>query len=175
MSWSRRGIRLAGAALALAALSACGFHPLYAVNEDVGFDPGLAAIKVQPTADRVGQILDQQLRTELNPSGANLKPLYVLSVRLSITQTNLGLQRDNTTTHGQLTIVADVQLNRFGNPAIVLHQIVQRIASFDFPLDAYAASVAQDKARDDATEDLAREIAERLAIYLQRHPAPVRT
>jgi LPS-assembly lipoprotein len=174
MSWSDAHTRRARLALALplAALSACGFRPLYASRQPLGYDPLLAAVDVRPVPDRVGQILVQRLRQELNPQGVALKPRYVLNLTLSLTPTNLGLQRDNTSTHGQLTLIATMKLSPEGTQTVVFEQTVQRIASFDYPFDAYAASVAQDNARDIAANDLAREIAQKLHIYLQQHPPP---
>ncbi|HUK60619.1 MAG TPA: LPS assembly lipoprotein LptE [Stellaceae bacterium] len=167
-----RGARRALALFPLAALAACGFHPLYSTSEPLGYDPVLASVDVRPAPDRVGQILVERLREQLNPAGAQLKPRYVLNLTLSLLPANLGLQRDNTSTHGELTLIATMKLSREGSQAVVYEQTVQRVASFDFPFDAYAANVAQDNARDIAANDLAREIAEKLQIYLQQHPPP---
>jgi LPS-assembly lipoprotein len=175
MSWSdaMRPWRAAAAlALILAALTACGFHPLYATRQPLGYDPVLAAVQVRPAPDRVGQILVAALREQLNPVGAQLKPRYVLNITLSLLPANLGIERDNTSTHGELTLIAILKLTPAGSTNIVFEQTVQRIASFDYPFDAYAATVAQNNARDIAANDLAREIAEKLEIYLQQHPPP---
>ncbi len=115
------------------------------------------------------------LREQLNPAGAHLKPRYVLNLNLSFVRSNLGLQRDNTSTHGQFSIFVKLRLNPAGSEHVVLEETVQRIASYDYPLDAYAATVAEENARDIAAADLAREIAEKLAVYLQQHPPPERT
>jgi len=177
MSWCEpaRSVRRLALALPLLALSACGFHPLYAVREPSGYDPDLAAVEVRSAPDRIGQILVSALREQLNPAGAHLKPRYVLNLNLSFVRSNLGLQRDNTSTHGQLSIFVTMKLNPAGSEHVVLEETVQRIASYDYPLDAYAATVAEENARDIAAADLAREIAEKLAVYLQQHPPPERT
>jgi len=167
MSWSD-----ALRALPLLALSACGFHPLYGAKEPLGYNPELAAVEVRPAPDRVGQLLVTALREQLNPEGAHLTPRYILTIDLSLAQANLGIQRDNTSSHGELTLNVTMKLNRAGSEKIVMQQTVKRIASFDYPFDAYAATVAEENARDLAAADLAREIAEKLAIYLQQHPRP---
>ena len=177
MSWCDAGRRRSWRVpltllLALSVLTACGFHPLYGAHQPLGYDPNLAAIEVRPAPDRVGQILVDALREELNPSGAQLKPRYVLNMTVTLASANLGIERDNTSTHGELTITASIRLNREGSEDILMSGTVQRIASFVYPFDAYAATVAQDNARDIAANDLAREIAEKLAIYMRQHPAP---
>ena len=68
------------AALALLPLVACGFHPLYAERSPLGYDPALAAIDVRPAPDRIGQIIAQTLREQLNPRGAHLPARYILTL-----------------------------------------------------------------------------------------------
>jgi LPS-assembly lipoprotein len=159
-------------ALPLLALAACGFHPLYGERGPLGYNPVLAAIEVKPAPDRVGQILVEALREQLNPAGAQLKPRYVLTIKLQLVPVNLGLERDNTSTHGELKLIATMRLTPSGSENVALEQTIQSIASFDYTFDAYATEVAQNSARDVAANDLAREIAEKLAIYLQQHPPP---
>jgi len=160
--------RIAAAALLLAALCGCGFHPLYAENTTLGYDPALALVEVRPVPDRVGQILAASVREQLNPHGARLKPRYVLLIAMSLARADLGIRRDNTSSRGELTINANLSLNEAGSNKVLFQDTLRTVTSFNRPDDAYAATVAEDNARELAAADLGREIAERVAVYLQR-------
>lgn len=172
MSWSERRL---GALLITVALGGCGFHPLYAEQTTLGFDPTLAAIDVRPAPDRIGQILVASVREQLNPRGAQLKTRYVLSIGLQVAQNDLGIRRDNTSTRGELTITTNLVLTDNTSQKVVFHDQIRRITSFNRPDDAYAATVAETNAREEAASDLGREIAERLALYVRQQQAGDKT
>ena len=158
--------RIVLAALLLG-LGGCGFHPLYAENSPLGYDPALAAVEVRPVPDRLGQILVATVRDQLNPHGTQLKPRYVLNIGMNVARNDLGIRRDNTSTRGELTLDASLTLNVAGSNAIVYQDKVRTITSFNRPDDAYAATVAADNASELAAADLGREIAQRVAVYLR--------
>ena len=153
--------------LLLVTLTGCGFHPLYASEPVLGYDPTLASIEVRPVPDRIGQLLVQSVRDQLNPRGARLKPRYVLTIGMAIARSDLGIRRDNTSTRGELTITATLTLNDTATNKIVFHDALRTITAFNRPDDAYAATVAEDNARSEAASDLGREIAERVSLYLR--------
>ncbi|HUZ75892.1 MAG TPA: hypothetical protein VMU87_23130 [Stellaceae bacterium] len=165
MWWCERP-RIFALAVALA-LAGCGFHPLYVPEPGLGFDPALAAIDVRPVPDRVGQILTDSVREQLNPTGARLKPRYVLTIGMAVVESDLGIRRDNTSTRGELTINASLILNDAATHAVVFRDAIRTVTAYNQPDDAYAATVAQDHARDLAVTDLGREIAERITLYFR--------
>jgi LPS-assembly lipoprotein len=166
MSWCE-ATRRALAALVLLPLVACGFHPLYAERTPLGYNPTLAAIKVQPVPDRIGQILVAALREQLNPRGAALEPQYVLIVNISVARSDLGFRRDNTSSRAELAINASLQLNSARSEKIAFQDTINTVTSFNLPDDAYAATVAEEHAREEAAKDLGREIAQRLAVFVR--------
>lgn len=170
MSWCER-TRRGAALLALLLLAGCGFHPLYAAMTPLGYDPALAAIEVRPAPDRDGQILVASVREQLNPRGARLKPRYVLAIGMAIARSDLGIRRDNTSTRGELTISATLTLNDAATNEVVFRDELRTFTAFNRPDDAYAATVAEDKARTEAAADLGREIAERISVYMHRQTA----
>jgi LPS-assembly lipoprotein len=165
MWWCKRprGLMLAAAL----ALGGCGFHPLYSTEPALGYDPLLASIDVRPVPDRAGQILAQSVRDQLNPRGAQLRPRYVLTIGMTVTHSDLGIRRDNTSTRGEVTINASLTLNDAATHAAVFHDTIRTVTAFNQPDDAYAATVAADHARDEAVTDLGSEIAERVTLYLR--------
>src|SRR5690242_21005659 len=66
---SRRRVLLALAVGAPAALSGCGWRPLYADLEAGPASEELRAIHVDPILERIGQRLEIALRNSLNPTG----------------------------------------------------------------------------------------------------------
>ena len=165
MSWCRSR---ALAALCLVPLAGCGFHPLYAQQSPLGYDPTLAAIEVRPAPDRIGQILIESLREQLNPRGANLPPRYILSVALSISRSDLGIRRDNTSSRGELSFTVSLKLNPAGGSTVLYQDSIHTVTAFNLPDDAYAATIAEQNAREEAANELGREIAERVAVFMRR-------
>ncbi|HZT51185.1 MAG TPA: LPS assembly lipoprotein LptE [Stellaceae bacterium] len=166
MSWCDRRAVL----WLLLGLGGCGFHPLYAENSPLGYDPALASVEVRPVPDRIGQILVQSIREQLNPRGVRVKPRYVLSIAITVVRADLGIRRDNTSSRGELTIAATLKLSPPGSDKSVLDDALSTVTSFNRPDDAYAATVAEDSASNVAAADLGRQIAQRIAVYLRHEP-----
>ena len=179
MSWSRRGIL---AALASAPLAGCGFHPLYGGHTAGEYDPRLAAIKVAPVASesigsdstehagqgREGQLLELALREKLNPRGVTLATRYTLNVTLTISRSDLGIQRNATSTRSEINAQARYVLTGGG---INVTGNSRTVSAFNLQNDAWAATVAQDDARERAIEDLAAAIYMQLSLWSQRQTA----
>ena len=165
MSWSRRGIL---AALASAPLAGCGFHPLYGGHTAGEYDPRLAAIKVDPIPDRDGQLLALALREKLNPRGVTMPTRYTLSVILTLTLTDLGIQRNATSTRSEINAAARYTLQGDG---INIAGSSRTVSAFNLQNDAWAATVAQNDARERAIEDLADAIYMQLSLWSQRQTA----
>jgi LPS-assembly lipoprotein len=166
--WRRAVVALA----LILPLAGCGFHPLYAANKAADVDPTLAAIKVLPVPNRVGQMLVDQLREQLNPAGERVAIRYLLTISLSVARSDLGLRRDNTSTRVEVRLEANLRLDVLGGKPTSFNENIRTITSFNQPDDAYAALVAEQKAQEEAASDMSREIAERLNVYV-RHPKGV--
>lgn len=165
MSWSRRNIL---AALAAAPLAGCGFHPLYGGRTAGEYDPRLAAIKVAPIADREGQLLELALREKLNPRGIAAPTRYSLTVTLTLTRSDLGIQRNATSTRSEINAAASYHLSGSG---INVTGNSRTVSAFNLQDDAWAATVAEKDARARAIEDLADSIYTQLSLWSQRQTA----
>lgn len=162
MSWSRRALLLAPLTL-----GACGFHPLYAEAPAGAEEPQLASIRVLPIINRMGQELALTLRESFNPHGAKVTQVYVLSTALTQARTDLGIQRDATSTRGRVDAYATITLTEIKTNKVVYTGRVQSTSSFNILQDGYAAQVAEDDARERMVRDLAIEIHTRLALVLR--------
>ena len=179
MSWSSakpggsvRLSRRAMLALGLLPLAGCGFHPLYAKSQEAEYEPELAAIKVAPIADRIGQQLELSLREAFNPRGVDVEPRYTLNITLILSRIDLGIQRDASATRGRVDVTAAIILADSSTAKILYQSRTKSTSSFNVVDDAYASHIAEDDARTRTVRDLTDEIRTRLAFYLrQRHAA----
>jgi LPS-assembly lipoprotein len=156
-------------AFAMLPLAACGFHPLYAETRRAADEPTLAAIKVMPIADRMGQQLELSLREQLNPHDLSLETRYQLSITLAVSRADLGIQRDATATRGQVNVTAIIVLADAKTAKVLYRASAHSLSAFNVVNDAFAAQVAQDDSDLRTVRDLADEIRTRIAIFLQQH------
>ncbi len=162
------------AALA-AALSGCGFTPLYgersmtaapAVNE------ALTQVMIRPLPDRQGQKLRQVLREQLQPRGVASSPPYDLEVYLTSRVEEIGVRRDATSSRANYILVANFNLNEGANR--LLSDRVQAIISYNILDEQYATVASQADAETRAIRRVGEEIKTRLAVYFhQRTERPV--
>jgi LPS-assembly lipoprotein len=167
MSWSRRALF----SLLLLPLAACGFSPLYAEREETAEEPGLAAVKVLPIKDRIGQMLEMALRDSFNPRDRAVDTQYMLAVTLSVSRYDLGIQRDATATRGRVDVYATIQLKDAKSDKVIYISRAQSTSTFNILDDAYAAQVAEDDSRTRTVRDLTDEIRTRVALFLRSRRA----
>lgn len=153
--------KVLSAAFALSAVplvSGCGFRPLYGGTSESSFirDNPLAGVSIALIEDREGQMLRNFLIDRFQPDGSNL---YVLSTELQVSEQDLGIAFDATTTRSRVVVTARFTLRYDGGE----HIFVSRSAgSYSTVLSDYGTLVA----RQDATERSLREIADEAKIRL---------
>jgi LPS-assembly lipoprotein len=162
MSWSRRSLLLSPLAL-----GACGFHPLYSEETAAVDEPALAAIRVLPIPDRLGQELELSLREALNPHGERTKTLYNLVTTLAQTRADLGIQRDASSTRGRVDVRVTITLTDAKSSKVIYTGHAQSTSSFNILTDGYAAQISEDDARTRTVRDLTVEIRTRLTLVLR--------
>ncbi len=165
--WSEAVRRVALLLVGLAALAGCGFHPLYSEKSRTADEPFLAAIKVAPIPNRVGQMLEFALRDELNPRGLAVPPRYVLNVTLVVYSADQGLQRDATATSGLVNITAYFSLTETKTNKNIYASRTASTAAFDVTNDSFSAVVAGEDATARNVLDISHEIRVRLALFLR--------
>lgn len=160
--------RVLGSALAGPLLLAgCGWTPLYADRQTTPADAELAAIKVGPIAERIGQRLELGLRESLDPSG-EVKKRYLLQTTLQTVRADLGVQSQGLGTRGKLDVTATFKLSDITSGAVLLTNTVHVADSFDIGANEYVTVVAEDDARVRSVEELRRDIVTRLTLFMQR-------
>lgn len=171
MSWSNAApgaSRRAFAALLVLALAGCGFHPLYSEREEAIDEPALAAIKVLPIKDRIGQMLEFALRESFNPRGVSVATRYRLAITLRVSRYDLGLQRDASSSRARVDVTAIFVLADANSGESIYRGSTATTSAFNITDDAYAAQVAEEDARARTVRDLSDEIRTRLSLFLRR-------
>jgi len=164
MSWpepSRRA--LLGFLVTL--LPGCALTPLHGPGVGERVNPMLAAIEIDAPRNRLGQILANELRRELNPAGLDQPPLHVLVLRLDREKSPLAVQLDDVTTRFDLTLAARFDLVRKADGQVLYRSAVRRVASYNVVRAPYATLVAEQDAERRAAKELAREIRVRLTVH----------
>jgi LPS-assembly lipoprotein len=162
MWWPR--LLLLGALL----LAGCGFRPLYG-ERGVGQSAvaQFAQVRIQPIADRTGQLLYNKLRDRMNPRGKPGDPVYVLQITLRERQERLLVETDETASRINLILRANYQLKLIGTGAVLNEGVSQTVISYDVLGSdfQFATLSSESDVRDRATEQLSEDISTRLAIY----------
>jgi len=168
---------------AAAALSACGFHPLYGrINGGPGAGQAFETVYIPPieleTAGyELRNALIDALRARSLPQGA----LYDLKVILRDRNQPIAIQ--NQTVNG----LKEVEITRYNYTLIADYQLVERkslkvlakgtessLSAYNVVTSPYATEVAYKEAQANTAKDLAEELRLRIGVYFSEHPVPGR-
>lgn len=100
MSLARAAALFIGLAVSL---SGCGFQPLYGRGDGQVATETLRQIRINPIADRPGQILRGLLSDRLQPKGAE-RARYSLDVNLAEGVSEVAVRRDATSSYSRLRL-----------------------------------------------------------------------
>lgn len=165
MGPTRRAAALGLGAAALVS-GGCGFQPLYADRSGGAF-AGLEPVEVALIPDREGQFLRNALIDRLGQAGRAAR--YELVADISISRANLGIERDETATRGQVTVTVTYILRGLGEgTATVLDTgTVRQISSFNLVDNEFASQTGSDAAVEASLNQAADEIRNRVALALR--------
>ncbi|MFQ5783639.1 MAG: LPS assembly lipoprotein LptE [Alphaproteobacteria bacterium] len=169
MWWSRR--QALASILAACGLSACGFEPMYGGRRGRVTSAELAAIKVEPIPDRVGQVLRNGLLDRLTPTGEPARPRYKLRVKVVQTTTALAIQPNASVTRFNLSL--DVSFTLFdladGKPLYRDHTRV--VGSYNAVRSDFATVVTQQDTAQRAAREASQEVSTLLGVFFARRRA----
>jgi len=154
-------------ALALGALSGCGFRPLYGEASGPASEE-LRAIYVEPILERIGQRLEIALRNSLNPTGEPAPVRYRLRTTLATALSNLGIESQGLASLGKLDVYATYTLIDAKTSENLLTSTVHVANSFDLNPNQYSTVVGGEDAAVRSVAELDQEIVTRLALFMER-------
>ena len=164
---------LALLSLAPPGLSGCGFEPLYGRQADTPITDAFARIRIQPIANRSGQILRNHLYDRLQPRGEIGPIAYTLSVRLDepLPQ-DLGITRTDTVVRFSYSATADARLVDAAGREVWRGRSTSS-TNYEVSASQFATMAGQNNARERVLEEIANDIKAQLAAVLRaRPPAP---
>ena len=153
------------------AASACGFQPLYRTAE-LGPDilAELAAMRIAPRDDRVGQLVRNNLLDLVTPLGEPAAPRYLLTVTISERREGVAIARDASVTRFNLTLAATYELQDLRTRTEAARGAARATASYNVLRSEFANVIAERDAETRAARVIAEEIKGRLSIQLARGP-----
>ncbi len=153
---------LAAGAMALA-LAGCTVQPLYGTAPTgLTVTAALDQITIAPVDTRVAQEIRNKLLFELG-GGRNSAPLYRMNLRVSSSESALGVTPVESAPTYSITVAATYEITSLTTGEIVLRGTSRGIASFDRTSQIYANTRAKIDAENRAATDAATDIRIRLA------------
>jgi LPS-assembly lipoprotein len=158
--------RAAGRLLALAvtaALAACTVQPVYAPGPSGSSAPAiLSHIVIDPTGDRVGQVVRNKLIFALTGGGRGGDPLYTMHLTTTVSETGLGLNRIDTAPTYAVTVAVTYEVTKIGSNQILVRNTSRGTASYD----RVNQDFANVRARLDAENRAAAVAADDIRLHL---------
>jgi LPS-assembly lipoprotein len=172
-SFRRRSIAVAVfiVLLAVPLLAGCGFEPLYGDHAGRAMEAELAAVKIMPIREHIGQLLQWQLEKDFNPDGGIAPQHYALHIVLAIKRDFLATEPNNVAPRGSISAAADMALTTLDNKTILYRGKIQSIADYNIGTDAYAAEIGKSGAEKRVVEDIGEQIEIRLSAYFHNKSA----
>ncbi len=170
MWWSK----LLAAVVAAGLLAACGFQPLYGGGKRGPATTEMASIRIEPIADRSGQILRNHLLDGLNPYGRPAQPAYFLRITLNDSSSGIAVRKSEFPTRTSLRIGAVYTLTRADTGASIFSASSSIEGGYNILNSEFATLAAEQDVRERVLREVALDIEARLAVFFrlqQEQPA----
>lgn len=153
----------------LVLLAGCGFTPVYA-RPDAGtpaVQDRLQAVEIGLIADREGQYLRNKLIDQMG--GGTMPAKYFLRVwQLKRTETPFGIRKDATSTRGDITLTAVMELIDSDTGDVVLTRNLRARGGYNRLDNLYGSLITQEDTIDRLLDELAERIVTDLSLYFAR-------
>jgi LPS-assembly lipoprotein len=160
-----------------AALSGCGFRPMYASAGNGSMGPaeaGLAQISIGPLAERSGQLLRQALQARFERGGGGAARRYDLTVAYGMGGEAIAIQPDSSVSRIRLVGTANWTLTAQDPQRSTLASGTARALDGYNLLDtqSFAGDMENDMVQRRIAEAVADQITLQLAAYFNKHAGP---
>lgn len=161
----------------LLALTSCGFEPLYVERKsadtwyykgqfDTSISEEMSQIQIAPIADRIGQLIRNNLLDNLMPKGVSDSPKYILEVfNINQSITEQAMRDDITATREKVHYTVNYRLlNASDHKELVSGNSIAYLG-YDIMANPYSTTFAQKKIEKDAAKIIANDISLRMGAY----------
>lgn len=163
MWWSR----IVAMVTAVGLLAGCGFQPLYGGGKTGPTATELAAIKIEPIADRSGQILRNHLLDLLTPYGRPSQPRYALEVILNESASGLAVKKSEFVTRANLQISATYQLQDSTSRQILFSGTSTIAGGYNILNAEFSTLASEQNVRERVIQQIAGEMQNRLSAFFR--------
>ncbi len=163
--------------LAVPALSACGFSPLYG-RSDIAVVPGkqdaslvrdeLAQIEIDPIPTRLGLTMRNNLLDLLTPDGEPTAPIYRLTITLREHNEGLLIQDDSSITRYNYRLRAAYVLRDFKSGQVLQSGEESAVAAWNVADSQFATLSAEKDVRTRAARELSQTLRLRLGVAFEQ-------
>lgn len=151
--------------LALFAVSACGFQPMYGTAAK---STQTEKITVENIPDRDGQYLRNELLDRIGTESDARYSLAVTNLRKTIT--DMALRKDATYTRAQMEIGADIILVDKTTGTTVLTRHVHAFGGYNLLDNQFATNVSEQAQTENILNELSHTIVTEIDLFLHRQP-----
>lgn len=161
----------------LTTLAGCGFEPLYVERKsdekwyykgefDTSISEEMSQIKIAPIADRLGQLIRNDLLDNLTPKGVAKNPKYILEVyQIDKSVTEQAMRDDITATREKVRYIANYRLLDANNHKELVKGNSIAYLGYDIMANPYSTTFAQKKIEKNAAKIIANDISLRMGAY----------
>lgn len=165
MSWLNRYSVFA--LLALLALPACGFEPIYAKRG--GENIALPRVTVETVPGRFGQLLKNGLEDKLTPGSSTKLGEYHLNATLTTTSAAVDVAKDGTASRYNIAIRSTYVLMDMSSGKQIDQGALQRVASYNNVTNAFLSTyIAEQDAVQRGIAELVEDYRLRIAALAAR-------
>jgi LPS-assembly lipoprotein len=160
--------------VAFLALSACGFHPVYGSHGDDGSpvtEDQLSLVSIDPIPEHSGQMLRNDLLDRFNSNGRPDAPEYYLTVKLRVTEEDLGTLANATSALAAVHAYGDYSLkDRAGK--VLVTGTTSSTAQYDKLASMYGTLAAHDSAIERTVNELSEQLTARISLFFSEPKSP---
>ena len=124
-------------------------------------------IRIEPTKDRIGQVLSNELKHLLNPLHEPIKPKYYLVTTLTISGRSLAVRKTAYATRSNLITVSKHQLFNSLSRKLISTGYNTVIVSYNIYSSRYATLSAEKDAETRAVKKLAQDIRLQIGTFFR--------
>ncbi len=159
----RHVARIALAAVVAAAPAGCGFQPIHSARSYASA-ANLSLVEIALIPDRLGQMLRNELLDQFRPRAKGTQ--FVLSVQLTESIQNLGVQLNSIATRANLRVSASYSVKRIADNQSMVQGSLLSINSYNILKSDFATLAAEADARRHAVREIARRLQNRVSVWL---------